>query len=101
MVHSSIKQRHKKIGTRFEVYSGIAKETRGGLTKQELTKRDGIIYSKTEYKIKKEKDIKEKQKIKDKIKKAKLQIQEQIVQKPKRPRIKPSKQKLSWADVMN
>ena len=94
MACSSIKTKKKKIGNRFEVYSGIAQETRSGLTKLNLKKYDGVIYSKRELEIKKERNKATKQKKREKIK---IQ-QSKVVQKPKRLKLP---KKLSWADIMD
>ena len=80
MAYSSIKR--KKTGTRFEVYNGMAQQTSGWLPKNKLTKHDGIIYSKKEYEMKKQKE-------------------QNLKKKSKQKQMSPKKKQKSWADIMN
>ena len=101
MAFSSIKQ--KKSGTRFEVYSGVAYQTRGGLTKNDLKKVNGVVYSKKELEKKREKIEKTKEKLKEKSEMQKWKLQQfQMVQNPIRPTKKKRKapKTKSWADMM-
>ena len=98
MAYSSIKTKKKKTGTRYEVYSGFAQQTRSGLTKKDLQKQNGVVYSKKELEKKKEQKVKLKKKLD--IEKWKIQ-QMQNVQNPTRPIIKTKPKKISWADIMD